>query len=111
MAMTISCSSAKWVNQEDGSSYQLWRQALVEAQEAVPLLDVADVLEHGGQGERRLAEKRLRVSRSDRFVANLDQNFGILERVGQGGEAGLEGELVPVDLFELGVIIGRGPGC
>jgi hypothetical protein len=43
-------------------------------------------------------------------VANLDQDFGIFYRVGQGGETSPEGQSVPVRLAELVLIVGGGLG-
>ncbi len=71
---------------------------------------MSDILEHGGQRKRRLSEERPRLLRSDRLVANLDQDFGIFYRVGQGGETSPEGQSVPVRLAELVLIVGGGLG-
>lgn len=85
---------------------QLRSEAFVKSKEAVLLLDVAEVLKHGRQGQGRFPEKGLRVSRSDRLVPNLNEDLGIFDWVCQGGQAGSERETRPLVLDDRVVGVG-----
>ena len=80
--------------------YQSWRQSVIEAPEPVPLFDVPNVLEHRRQGEGRLSKEGLRVLGCDGLVADLDEDLGILDRVGQGGQACPEYQPCPLGFPE-----------